>query len=79
LRTLCKSDIETRKSCGGRVKMIACIGEPVVIEKILTHIERQGRSTAAARLPPFRRSPGSMKAKSWCEKGLVCGQHRVEA
>jgi len=27
-------DIESCKSCGGRVKIIACIEDPVVIEQI---------------------------------------------
>jgi len=47
---------ETCNSCGGQVKIIACIEEPVVIEKILTHLERKG-ATPAARSPPPRGPP----------------------
>ncbi len=50
-------DIETCKRCGGHVKIIACIEDPVVIEKILTHLERQDATAAAARLPPCRAPP----------------------
>jgi len=32
-------DFETCSECGGPVKVIACIEDPVVIEKILTHLE----------------------------------------
>jgi hypothetical protein len=37
--------------------VIACIEDPLVIEKILTHLERKDTSTAAARLPPSRGPP----------------------
>jgi hypothetical protein len=50
-------DIQTCKSCGGRVKIIACIEDPVVIEQILTHLERKEASTATPHLPPCRAPP----------------------
>jgi len=50
-------DIETCNRCGGHVKIIACIEDPVVIEKILTHLDSQDASTATARLPPCRAPP----------------------
>jgi len=31
-------DIEACRSCGGAVRIIACIEDPVVIEKILAHL-----------------------------------------
>ena len=31
-------DMNTRESCGGAVKVVACIDDPVVINKILTHL-----------------------------------------
>ena len=34
-------DIEIRSTYGGHVKIIACIEAPVVIEKILRHLERR--------------------------------------
>ncbi len=33
-------DIETCSQCGGQVKVIACIEAPDVIEKILTHLNK---------------------------------------
>lgn len=43
-------DIETCSHCGGAVKVIACIDDPAVIEKILTHLNksRGGRTRALA-------------------------------
>lgn len=35
------SDIETGLACGGAVRIIACIEDPDVIEKILTHLDLQ--------------------------------------
>jgi len=48
---------ETCKTCGGRVKIIACIEDPAVIEKILTHLERKDACDATRRLPPSRAPP----------------------
>ncbi len=57
LKRVFNIDIETCKSCGGHVRIIACIEDPVVIEKILTHLDRKNTSTAASRLPPCRAPP----------------------
>ncbi len=61
-------DMETCNSCGGHVKIIACIEDPVVIEKILTHLDSTVAGDAARGLPPSRAPPGSMKTQSSCEK-----------
>jgi len=37
LKRVFNIDIETCPSCGGAVRTIACIEDPEVIEKILTH------------------------------------------
>ncbi len=34
-------DVETCNECGGAVKVIACIEDPVVIDKILSYLKRQ--------------------------------------
>ena len=34
-------DIQTCSACGGAVKVIACIQDPAVIEKILTHLQEK--------------------------------------
>jgi len=55
LKRVFRIDIETCEQCGGAVRIIACIEDPVVIEKILTHLERReaaGASPHAPRAPP---------------------------
>jgi hypothetical protein len=49
-------DIEIRNSCVGHVKIIACIEDPEVIEKILTHLDKACDGTARD-LPPCRAPP----------------------
>ena len=48
--------LETCRRCGGRLKVIASIEDPVLIERILAHLERpaEGLTPApfAARAPP---------------------------
>ena len=39
LRRVFNIDIEAREHCGGKVKVIATIKDPLVIKKILDHIE----------------------------------------
>ena len=41
LKRVFNIDIETCQRCQGRVKVIACIEDPLVIEKILTHLKKQ--------------------------------------
>ena len=50
-------DIETCPACGGAVRIIACIEDPVVIEKILTHLDEKGGLAEASRRPPCRAPP----------------------
>ena len=38
-------DIETSPACSGAVKTIACIEDPVVIEKTLSHLDKKGAVT----------------------------------
>ena len=68
LKRVFNIDIETCKGCGGGVKIIACIEDPVVIKKLLSHLERKDACHAARRLPPSRASPGDMKTQSSYEK-----------
>ena len=49
--------IETCRECGGAVRIIACIDDPVVIEKILTHLDEKGASAEASRRPRCRAPP----------------------
>ena len=34
-------DIETCEACGGRVKVIACIEDPAIIQRILDHLDQR--------------------------------------
>ncbi len=64
LRRVFNIDIETCSECGGAVKVIACIEDPVVIAKILTHLEGKavstGKSSAGKGLLPESRAPPQM-------------------
>ena len=42
---------------GGAVRIIAFIEDPVVTEKILTHLETKGAEPEASRRPPCRAPP----------------------
>jgi hypothetical protein len=50
-------DIEICQACGGAVRIIACIEDPAVIEKILTHLDKKDASVVGSRLPPCRAPP----------------------
>ena len=50
-------DIETCGECGGAVKIIACIEDTVVIEKILTHLQEKAISVPTGLLPEGRAPP----------------------
>ena len=45
-------DIETCEKCQGKVKVIACIEDPAVIKKILTHLGLDEASQVKNRSPP---------------------------
>ena len=50
-------DIETCPVCGGAMRIIACIEDPDVITKILTHLDAKGAETGVPRRPPCRAPP----------------------
>jgi hypothetical protein len=50
-------DTETCSECGGDVRIIASIEDPVVIRKILAHLDDHASSAAAALLPECRAPP----------------------
>ena len=47
-------DIETCSQCGGAVKIIACIEDPVVIKKILDHLNARAIAVDSHPLPESR-------------------------
>ena len=57
LKRVFSLDIETCSECGGDVRIIACIEDPVVIRKILTCLDDNERSASTALLPDCRASP----------------------
>ena len=52
LKRVFSIEIEKREKCGGKVKIIACIEDADVIEKILKHLELDEASQARNRSPP---------------------------
>jgi hypothetical protein len=55
--TLDNIDITTCEACRGGVKIIACIEDPVVIEKIRMHLECKDALGADRCSPPSRGPP----------------------
>jgi hypothetical protein len=50
-------DIETCAACGGALRIIACIEDPRVIERILAHLDAKAAAAQASRPPPCRAPP----------------------
>ena|SRR5210317_2210763 len=57
LKRVFNIDIETCSECGGDVRIVASIEDPVVIQKILAHLDNTASSAATAVLPDCRASP----------------------
>ncbi len=53
-------DIETCPACGGAVKVIACIEDPVVIKRILDHLKQKADVNEPSLLPESRTPPTSL-------------------
>ena len=74
LKRVFNIDIETCNSCGGPVKIIACIEELAVIEKILRHLERKDAAATATRSPPSRAPPqGQLVRLMRINHASMCG------
>jgi hypothetical protein len=56
LKRVFNIDIETCRACGGALKVIACIEDPIVIEKILNHLNEK-EALAGTHLLPESRAP----------------------
>mgnify|MGYP000669109480 CR=1 FL=1 len=50
-------DIDVCDICGKKVKVIACIEDPVIIKKILAHLKEQTSVTKKYTLPEGRSPP----------------------
>ena len=57
LKRVFNIDIETCSECGGAVKIIACIEDPVVIKKILDHLQEKAALAGLDLRPPCRAPP----------------------
>jgi len=57
LKRVLNIGIETCSRCGGAVRVIACIEDPVVIDKILTHLAKKAALVEPVVLPPSRAPP----------------------
>ncbi len=50
-------DIETCTACGGALRIIACIDDPALIEKIVTHLDARTTAANALQRPPCQAPP----------------------
>ena len=57
LKRVFNIDIQTCRQCGGPVKIIACIDQPVVIQKILAHLNDKADPKPTGLLPQARAPP----------------------
>ncbi len=57
LKRVFNIDIETCSECGGVVKIIACIEDPAVIQKILDHLQEKAALAGLDLLPQCRAPP----------------------
>lgn len=57
LKRVFNIDVETCQTCGGSVKVIACIEDPKLIQKILAHLKAKNPTTTDAGLLPQPRAP----------------------
>ena len=64
---LFKIDIETCAHCGGAVKVLASIEDPVVIKTILDHLAQAEAATPVSR--PFARAPPQQKLPGLTQPG----------
>jgi Putative transposase len=58
LKRVFNIDIEVCEACGGAVKIIACIEDPIVINKILTHLQSSHQNNQV--LLPINRAPPTL-------------------
>jgi hypothetical protein len=62
LRRIFNIDIATCLACGGAMKVIACIEDPVVIKKILEHLKQKGEANELSRYLKAGRHPLDLPA-----------------
>jgi hypothetical protein len=60
LKRVFNIDIETCSACGGAMKVIACIEDPVVIKQILDHLKHKAETSESRALPESRAPPAEL-------------------
>jgi len=60
LKRVFNIDIETCSACGGAMKVIACIEDPVVIKQILDHLKHKAETSGTRALPESRAPPAEL-------------------
>jgi hypothetical protein len=55
LKRICGIEIETSPACGGTLRIVACLEDPVVIEEIFFHVETKYACSAPSRTSPLGR------------------------
>lgn len=70
LKRVFNIDIETCRDCGGAVRIIACIEDPIVIQKILTHLKEKTAPEPLSLLPSARAPPVCVRARTGRPAGL---------
>ena len=68
LQRVFKIDIETCEHCGGAVKVLASIEDPVVIKTILDHLARRAEAARPV-FRPFARAPPQPQLPGLTEPG----------
>ncbi len=60
LKRVFNIDIQTCRACGGAVKGIACIEDPLVIKQILAHLQHKAEAGEPRALPESRAPPAGL-------------------
>ena len=64
LKRVFNIDVSTCEKCGGDARVIACIEEQAVIDKILAHLTKKGALPPPLELLPVARAPPGL---GWLE------------
>jgi hypothetical protein len=59
LKRVFQLDLETCEGCGGQVRVMACIEDPLVIARILAHLDRRAGLSLARHRPAARGPPSA--------------------
>jgi hypothetical protein len=70
-------DITICNRCGGAVKIIACIEDPLVIKKILDHLDAKSGALASANQLPESRAPSQDRSSASCAHGISASLHVI--